>query len=224
MIKKAVVLTSGGVDSITCLAIALSQGFECYTLSFDYGQKNRAELKAARNLSHQLGAKAHQLIQLPIGHFGGSALTDPSIVVPHYKETEEIPVTYVPARNSIFLSIALAYAETINAYDIFIGVNAIDYSHYPDCRPEFIAQFQKLVNLATKQGMEGANYFIHAPIIQLSKADIIRCGIGLGVDYSQTISCYRADDNGLACGQCHACVLRKKGFLQAAIADPTKYI
>jgi 7-cyano-7-deazaguanine synthase len=222
--NKAVILTSGGLDSTTCLAIALSQGFECYTLAFDYGQKHRTELDAAANLSRLLGAKEHRVFHLPIGDLGGSALTDTNIDVPDYSASEAIPSTYVPARNTIFLSIALGYAEVIKAYDIFIGVSAVDYSHYPDCRPDYILQFQKLADLATKGAIEGTTCRIHTPIIDLSKAETINTGVALGVDYSKTISCYRANDKGYACGSCDSCVLRKKGFAEAGILDPTRYV
>lgn len=223
MIKKAVILLSGGLDSTTCLAIAKSQGFECYTLAFDYGQKHKSELHAAQKLSKMFNAKAHHVFHLPIGEFGGCALTDKNIAVPDYVGSSEIPTTYVPARNTIFLSIALGWAEILKAYDIFIGVSAVDYSNYPDCRPEFIAHFQKLCELATKEGVEGKKLHIHTPIIHLSKADTIKKGLELGVDYSQTISCYRADDEGYACGSCDSCTLRKKGFREAGLKDPTAY-
>lgn len=224
MIKKAVVLTSGGLDSTTCLAIARNEGFECYTLAFDYGQKHRAELYSAEAISKLLGAKAHKVFSLPISELGGSALTDATIEVPDHKDTSDIPVTYVPARNTIFLSIALAYAEVLGANDIFIGVSAVDFSHYPDCRPEYYIQFQKLVDLATKSSVEGTKMTIQTPIIHLSKAETILLGLKLGVDYSKTISCYRADDEGRACGNCDSCFLRKKGFREAGVQDSTLYV
>ena len=221
--KKAVILTSGGLDSATCLAIARSQGFECYTLAFDYGQKHCSELQAAARISKQLGAMEHKVFQLSIGQFGGSALTDATMMVPDFKPTSNIPSTYVPARNTIFLSIALGIAEILDANDIFVGVSSIDYSHYPDCRPEYIDQFQKLANLATKTGVENQGCKIHAPLILLSKAQTIQWGLKLGVDYSQTISCYRADEEGRACGRCDSCAFRKKGFQEANVVDPTIY-
>jgi 7-cyano-7-deazaguanine synthase len=223
MTKKAVILFSGGLDTTTCLAMAVAAGFECYTLSIDYGQKHRSELQAAAILSKKHGAKQHRLFQLPIDQFGGSALTDENLEVPDYQGTPDIPITYVPARNTIFLSLALGQAEALGAYDIFIGVSAIDYSHYPDCRPEFIAQFQTLADLATKTGTTGKRFTIHTPIINLSKAETIRTGLKLGVDYAMTVSCYRANNQGQACGSCDSCMLRKKGFQDLQTADPTVY-
>lgn len=221
--KKAVILASGGLDSTTCLAIALAKGYECYTLAFDYGQKHCAELVAAAKISRLLGAKEHKVFHLPIGDFGGSALTDGNIPVPTATTSSSIPATYVPARNTIFLSVALGYAEIINAFDIFMGVSAVDYSHYPDCRPEYIAQFQALADIATKTGVEGQSFNIQTPIIDLSKAETIQLGLSLGVDYSQTVSCYSANQDGLACGECDSCILRKKGFKEAGVDDPTCY-
>ncbi len=220
--KRAIVLLSGGLDSATTLAIARQQGHECYTLSFDYGQRHKSELQASAKLSQQLGAKAHKVIPIDLTAIGGSALTDNDIDVPQIRE-EGIPVTYVPARNTIFLSLALAWAEVLKAKTIFIGVNAVDYSGYPDCRPEFIAAFEKMANLATKAGVEGQYIHIETPLIQLSKAEIIQAGVKLGVDYSQTISCYQADSSGRACGKCDSCQFRAEGFRQAGIPDPTLY-
>ena len=220
--KKAVVLLSGGLDSVTTLAIALEKGFDCYAISFDYGQRHRYELTAAAKLAKQLGAIEHKVVGLDLGSIGGSALTDNNIDVPDHA-TDGIPVTYVPARNTIFLSIALGWAEVLESQDIFIGVNAVDYSGYPDCRPEFIAAFEKVASLATKMGVEGHPFIIHTPLIDLSKADIIRRGTTLGVDYAMTISCYNADENGLACGQCDSCRLRAEGFAAAGLGDPTLY-
>ncbi|HLB41893.1 MAG TPA: 7-cyano-7-deazaguanine synthase QueC [Gammaproteobacteria bacterium] len=222
--KKAVILLSGGLDSTTCLAYAKSQGFDCYALAFDYGQKHRAELGSAQALAEHFAAK-FTIFQLNIDQFGGSALTDPTLGVPDYHpENKEIPITYVPARNTIFLSIALAQAEVLGAKDIFIGVSFIDYSGYPDCRPEYIQAFQRLANLATKQGVEQGGITIHTPLIYLSKAKTIQLGIQLKVPYEMTISCYRANDLGEACGQCDSCSFRKKGFSEAGMADPTRYI
>ena len=220
--KKAVILLSGGLDSATTLAIARAQGFACYALSLDYGQRHRAELTAAARLAVREGVVAHKVIVLDLGQIGGSALTDPAIAVPD-KPTQGIPVTYVPARNTVFLSLALAWAEVLEARDLFIGVNAVDYSGYPDCRPEFIAAFERLANLATRAGVEGSRFVIHTPLISLSKADIIRRGSELGVDYSATVSCYSADKQGRACGLCDACRLRAAGFEAAGIPDPTPY-
>lgn len=215
-------LVSGGLDSATVLAVARQRGYRCHALSFDYGQRHRAELDAARRVAAALGAVEHRVLPLPIGGFGGSALTDAAIPVPE-QTAAGIPVTYVPARNTVFLACALAWAEVLGARDIFIGVNAIDYSGYPDCRPEFIAAFERLTNLATRGGVEGAVTHIHAPLIALSKADIIRRGVELGVDYSATVSCYQPDAQGGACGRCDACRLRRAGFEQAGVADPTRY-
>lgn len=221
--RRAIVLVSGGLDSATCLAIAKSQGYDCYALSFDYGQRHSAELQAAQTVSTSFGAKAHKVIKLGLGDIGGSALTDSAIDVPT-TPSEGIPVTYVPARNTVFLSLALGWAEVLEAYDIFIGVNAVDYSGYPDCRPEFIQAFEAMANLATKAGVEGKHFSIHTPLIDLSKAEIIQQGTALGVDYSMTVSCYSADDDGRACGECDSCRLRAAGFAAAAIADPTSYV
>lgn len=221
--KKAVVLLSGGLDSTTCLAIAKQKGFSCYALSFDYGQKHRSELEAAKNIAKNLGAVKHEIVTLSIGSLGGSALTDDAIDVQNYAGENKIPVTYVPARNTVFLSIALGWAEILGAEAIFIGVTAIDYSGYPDCRPEYIAAFQNMANLATKAGLEGNTINIDTPLIDLSKADIIKLGNSLGVDYSLTVSCYKANSFGEACGECDSCFLRKKGFLDAMISDQTKY-
>ncbi len=220
--KRAVILLSGGLDSVTTLAIAKQQGFECYTLSFDYGQRHDAELVAAKALSAQMGAIEHKVIKIDLRSIGGSALTDDAIAVPDHHEAG-IPVTYVPARNTVFLSIALGWAEVLQAHAIFVGVNAVDYSGYPDCRPEYISAFEKLANLATKAGVEGQYLHIHTPLIALTKSEIIKQGIVLGVDYSQTISCYQADLDGRACGQCDSCRFRQQGFQQAGMDDPTRY-
>lgn len=221
MTKKAVVLLSGGLDSITALAIAKAEGYNCYTISFDYGQRHKTELTAAQKLAEKTGVQAHKVIQIDLRTIGGSALTD-EIDVP---ETEQsgIPVTYVPARNTVFLSIALGWAEVLNAEAIFVGVNAVDYSGYPDCRPEFIQAFEKLANLATKSAVEGNPLYIRAPLMKLSKSEIIQRGTELGIDYSETISCYQADAQGRACGKCDSCRLRRQGFLDAGVADPTRY-
>ena len=221
--KRAVILLSGGLDSATCLAIARDMGFETYALSVAYGQRHAAELDAARRVAASLGAREHRVASVELGQFGGSALTDENIPVPVEGSSTGIPVTYVPARNTVMLSIALAWAEVLGATDIFVGVNAVDYSGYPDCRPEFIAAFETMANLATKTGVEGARLKIHAPLIDLSKAAIIQRGTALGVDYSQTVSCYQADAAGRACGVCDACRLRRAGFEAAAIPDPTRY-
>lgn len=223
MNAKAIVLLSGGLDSATCLAIARSQGFDCYCLSFNYGQRHRAELLAAARVVKSLGAVEHRVIDFGLAQFGGSALTDASIAVPTGGVQPGIPVTYVPARNTIMLSLALAWAEVLGSHDIFVGVNAVDYSGYPDCRPEFIAAFETLANLATKAGVEGQKLQVHAPLIDLSKAEIIRTGHALGVDYGLTVSCYLADELGLACGVCDSCRLRAEGFTAAGIPDPTLY-
>lgn len=222
MKSPAVVLLSGGLDSATVLAIARDAGYACHALSIDYGQRHAAELAAAARLAASLGAVEHRVIRLGLGDFGGSALTDASIAVPE-APTEGIPVTYVPARNTVMLALALAWAEVLGARDIFIGVNAVDYSGYPDCRPEFIEAFERMANLATRAGVEGTRLIIHAPLQHLSKAGIIRRGTALGVDYGQTVSCYQADEAGRACGVCDACRLRRQGFAQAGIADPTVY-
>ena len=221
MSKKAVVLLSGGLDSATVLAIAQAQGFECYCLSFDYGQRHIAELNAAQQIATQAGA-VHRVAQVDLRAFGGSALTDDAFAVPT-SPTEGIPITYVPARNTIMLSYALAWAEVLTAQDIFIGVNAVDYSGYPDCRPDYIAAFERMANLATKAGVEGGYLRIHTPLIDLSKAQIVQQGTQLGVDYAQTVSCYQADEHGRACGECDSCRLRRKGFVDAGLVDPTRY-
>ena len=223
MKKNAVVLLSGGLDSATCLAIAKSQGFNCYCLSLDYHQRHIAELNAAQNIAAKLGAKEHKTAQLDLILFGGSALTDNEIQVPE-SESEGIPVTYVPARNTIMLSLSLAWAEVLGTQDIFIGVNALDYSGYPDCRGEYVAAFQQMANLATKSAVEGRTITVHAPLIDMTKSEIITKGTALGVDYSMTVSCYQADALGRACGLCDSCRLRKEGFNKAKIADPTVYI
>ena len=220
--QRAVILVSGGLDSTTVLAMARSQGYACYTLSFDYGQRNRAELLAAERVSITLGDVEHKVVHLNLDSIGGSALTDTAIAVPE-EETEGIPVTYVPARNTVFLSIALGWAEVLGADDIFIGVNAVDYSGYPDCRPEYIAAFEAMANLATKAGVEGRKVTIHTPLIAMGKDAIIEAGITLGVDYSLTVSCYQASEEGLACGLCDSCRLRRNGFEQAGVPDPTRY-
>ncbi len=224
MNASAVVLLSGGLDSATCLAIARSQGFDCYCLSFDYGQRHSAELRAAERVAQALGAAEHRILSLDLAQFGGSALTDTRIAVPTEGVQPGIPVTYVPARNTIMLSLALAWAEVLGSRDIFVGVNAVDYSGYPDCRPDYIAAFETLANLATRAGVEGARLTIHAPLIELSKADIIRKGVELGVDYASTVSCYRADTDGHACGACDSCRLRAEGFATAGFTDPTRYL
>jgi len=220
--RKAMVLVSGGLDSATTLAMARQQGFTCYAMSFDYGQRHRCELEAAVRVSTMLGASEHRVITLDLRQFGGSALTDDAIAVPE-QPGEGIPLTYVPARNTIFLSFALAWSEVLGARDIFIGVNAVDYSGYPDCRPEFIRAYEQMANLATRAGVEGRPFTIHAPLIEMSKAEIIRQGTALGVDYGQTISCYNPDEAGRACGRCDSCRLRAAGFAAAGVADPTRY-
>ena len=222
MTNKAIVLLSGGLDSATTLAIAQSEGYACYCLSLDYGQRHRAELDAAAQLAASLGAAEHRVLKVDLTTFGGSALTAQNLAVPT-TPVEGIPITYVPARNTIMLSLALAWSEVLGAHDIFIGANAVDYSGYPDCRPEYIAAFERLAKLATKAGVEGAAFHIRAPLIALSKADIIRRGSALGVDFARTVSCYQADAAGRACGECDSCRLRKKGFAEAGIADPTLY-
>lgn len=220
--KKAVVLLSGGLDSATCLALAKAEGYQPVALSFDYGQRHHAELAAARRVAAAFGVADHRILRLDLGAIGGSALTDASIAVPTESSTG-IPVTYVPARNTVFLSFALGLAEVMAADDIFIGVNAVDYSGYPDCRPEFIQAFERMANLATKAGVEGHRMHIHTPLIALSKAEIIRSGLRLGVDYALTVSCYQADAEGRACGRCDSCRLRRQGFADAGVADPTRY-
>ena len=221
--SKAIVLLSGGLDSTTVLAIAKAHNFECYALSFDYGQKQRSELESAKTIANQSKVAEHRIMKISLADIGGSALTDDKIDVPKYSESDEIPVTYVPARNTIFLSFALAWAEVIDCQKIFIGVNALDYSGYPDCRPEFIKAFEDMANLATKQSVEGEKIEIKTPLISMTKAEIIQKGLSLGIDYSQTISCYLANSNGEACGECDACVLRINGFNNANIKDPTFY-
>ena len=222
MSKKAVILVSGGLDSTTVVAMAKSQGYDCYTLSFDYGQRHRSELEAAQRVSKLMAVREHKVVKLDLGTIGGSALTDASIDVPE-EETSGIPVTYVPARNTVFLSIALGWAEVLGANDIFLGVNAVDYSGYPDCRPEYISAFESVANLATKSAVEGQKLSIHAPLIDMTKAQIVHAGLALGVDYSQTVSCYQANLEGLACGRCESCRLRRQGFEQAGVEDPTRY-
>ena len=223
MTKKAIVLLSGGLDSTTCLAIAKSHGYDCYALSFSYGQKHSSELEAAKKISESESIILHKIIDLDLGSFGGSALTDDSIEVP-VDETDGIPVTYVPARNTVFLSVALAWAEVLKADAIFVGVNAVDYSGYPDCRPEYIEAFQNMADLATKTGIEGHGVKIKTPLIDLTKVEIIKLGYSLGIDYSQTVSCYQADDLGKACGECDSCRIRALAFDKADIADPTLYV
>ncbi len=221
--KPAVILLSGGLDSATTLVIARAQGFDAHCLSVDYGQRHGAKLSAAARVAVSLGAREHRTVHLDMNQFGGSALTDPAIAVPTGGLAPGIPVTYVPARNTIMLSLALAWAEVLDSQDIFVGVNAVDYSGYPDCRPEFIRAFETLANLATKSAMEGRRLAVHAPLIDLSKAEIIRRGSKLGVDYGLTVSCYQADAEGRACGLCDACRLRREGFAAAGMADPTRY-
>lgn len=224
-VKKAVILISGGLDSATCLAIAQAEGYQCYGLSFDYGQRARSELDAARRVVASGGVEQHLVIPLGMGAMGGSALTDSALTIPESGViADEIPITYVPARNTVFLSYALGWAEVLGADAIFIGVNALDYSGYPDCRPAFIEAFENMANLATRAGIEGQRIRVHAPLIDLSKAQIIAAGTRLGVDYSQTVSCYQADTEGRACGRCDSCRLRHKGFLEAGVDDPTLYL
>lgn len=220
--KKAVILLSGGLDSATVVAMAKAQGYACYTMSFDYGQRHRSELQAAERVAQQLGVVEHKVIGLNLNGMGGSALTDSSIAVPE-TPGEGIPVTYVPARNTVFLSLALGWAEVLGARDIFIGVNAVDYSGYPDCRPEFVEAFERMANLATKAGVEGQGFRIQAPLQFLSKAQIVEAGMAQGVDYGLTVSCYQADDDGRACGKCDSCRLRTAGFAEAGVKDPTRY-
>ena len=219
--ERAIILVSGGLDSATVLAIARQAGYECHSLAFDYGQRHRAELHAGERIAAAAGIE-HRILKLDLGALGGSALTDTGIDVPE-ERSEGIPVTYVPARNTVFLSMALAWAEVLEARHIFIGVNAVDYSGYPDCRPEFVKAFETMANLATKAGVEGKGLQIHTPLIDLSKADIIRKGTTLGVDYAETVSCYQANDAGEACGRCDSCYLRKQGFEEAGVADATRY-
>lgn len=224
---RAIVLVSGGLDSATVLAIAQSRGFDCFTLSFDYGQRHRAELVAAERLSRAMGAREHRIARVDLGSLGGSALTDTSIAVPEHQSptvpSQGIPITYVPARNTVFLSYALAYAEVVAAQTIFIGVNAVDYSGYPDCRPAYIAAFEIMANLATRAGVEGHRLRIEAPLIDLTKGGIIAAGLALGVNYAATVSCYQANEAGEACGCCDSCHLRRQGFMDAGVADPTRY-
>jgi len=221
--SKAIILLSGGLDSTTVLAIAKEQGYECYALSFDYGQKQRSELKSSKKISNQFQVIEHRIMRISLNDIGGSALTEKNISIPKYSDSNEIPITYVPARNTIFLSFALAWAEVIDCQNIFIGVNALDYSGYPDCRPEFIKAFENMANLATKQSVEGDRTNIMTPLINMSKAEIIQTGLRLGVNYSETTSCYDANANGEACGECDACVLRRNGFNNAKVNDPTHY-
>jgi len=221
--SKAVILLSGGLDSTTVLSIAKSNGFECYALSFDYGQKQLSELISAKIIAENFGVTEHRIMRVCLDDIGGSALTDPTLEVPKFNQNNEIPITYVPARNTIFLSFALAWAEVLDAQSIFIGVNALDYSGYPDCRPEYIKAYETMANLATKQSVEGEKIQIHTPLISLTKAEIIKQGQTLGVDYSITTTCYQANDRGEACGICDACVLRRQGFEKAGVSDPTHY-
>lgn len=220
--KRAVVLVSGGLDSATVLAMARAQGYECYALSFDYGQRHSSELLASAKVARAAGVVDHRIIKLDLRAIGGSALTDDSISVPE-SPSEGIPVTYVPARNTVFLSIALGYAEVLDADAIYIGVNAVDYSGYPDCRPEFIQAFEQMARLATRAGVEGQQLRVEAPLLEMSKAEIIRTGTELGVDYGLTVSCYQADGQGRACGRCDSCRLRQEGFAAAGVPDPTHY-
>lgn len=221
--SKAVILLSGGLDSATVLAIAAAAGYECYALSFDYGQRHVAELDAARRVATDGGAVEHRIIQLDLSSIGGSALTDPAIDVPE-TPSSGIPVTYVPARNTVFLAVALGWAEVLGAHDIFVGINAVDYSGYPDCRPAFVEAFERLANVAVKAAVEGASFQVHAPLIENTKGEIIHRGMALEVNYSNTVSCYQADDLGRACGRCDACRLRATGFEDAGVPDPTRYI
>jgi 7-cyano-7-deazaguanine synthase len=221
-VGKAVILLSGGLDSATCLALAREQGYDCHALSLDYGQRHAAELAAAQRVARALGVREHKTVRLDLGEIGGSALTDPAIAVPE-APAEGIPVTYVPARNTVFLALALGWAEVLGAWDLFVGVNAVDYSGYPDCRPEYIAEFERLANLATKAGVGGGHFHVRAPLISMTKAEIIRTGVRLGVPYAETVSCYRADAQGRACGRCDSCRLRAAGFAAAGVADPTRY-
>ena len=226
MTKKAVILLSGGLDSATCLAVARRDGFETYALSFSYGQRHTSELDAARRVARAGGAKEHRIFDLGLSQWGGSALTDPALAVPKGESADAegiIPITYVPARNLVFLSLAAAWAETLDANDLFIGVNSVDYSGYPDCRPEFIDAFRRAVTLGTRTADDGGEWRIHAPLQHLGKAEIIRLGVSLGVDYSLTVSCYEADSEGRACGDCASCHLRREGFRAAGVPDPTCY-
>lgn len=222
MTKKAVILLSGGLDSATCLAVAVDQGYACHALSINYGQRHAAELNAARRVAGYFQVAEHRVLDIDLTGIGGSALTDTAIAVPE-QPAAGIPITYVPARNTIFLSLALAYAEVLDACDIFIGVNAVDYSGYPDCRPEFIAAFENLARLATRAGVEGREFKFHTPLIELGKAEIIKTGINLNVDYALTVSCYQADTDGRACGVCDSCRIRAEGFRRANVPDPTRY-
>lgn len=224
MKKKCVVLLSGGLDSSTCLVVAKAAGYDCFTLSIDYGQKHLAELNASATIAQSLSNNPHKVVQINLDSIGGSALTDQSIDVPDFDDTDDaIPSTYVPARNTVFLSTALAYAEVVGAEAIYIGVTAVDYSGYPDCRAEYIQAFEKMANLATKAGVEGQQLKIITPLIDLNKAQIIQLGDSLGLDYSQTVSCYRANEAGEACGECDSCYYRQKGFQDAGLSDPTRY-
>ncbi len=221
---SALVLLSGGLDSATTLAMARAEGFECYAISFAYGQRHRVELDAAETIARQFAVLEHRIVPIDLSAFGGSALTDNAIDIPEASEVsgDTIPVTYVPARNTVFLSLALAWSEVLGVRDIFMGVNAVDYSGYPDCRPEFILAFETMANLATKAGVEGDRFTIHTPLIDMRKADIIQRGLALGVDYRQTVSCYQPNDQGEACGRCASCRLRREGFAQSGVADPTR--
>ncbi len=220
MQQRAVILLSGGLDSATCLAIAKHDGYECYALTFDYGQRHRVELTTAKNTAQHFDVKQHKIISLDLRQIGGSALTDATLEVPNYRGTADIPITYVPARNTIFLSVALGWAEVLNASAIFIGASFVDYSGYPDCRPEYFKAFQQLTHLATKAGVEGKPITLHTPLLHLSKAETIKLGLTLGVDYGKTVSCYRVSETGMACGQCDSCTLRLKGFQELKIKDP----
>lgn len=224
MKKKAVVLFSGGLDSTTCLAIVKAQGFDCYALSVDYGQKNKIELERAKKTAQKLGVIQHKILHASLTDWHGSSLVDQNLAVPDHNDKTSIPSTYVPARNTIFLSFALGWAEVIGAQDIFYGANILDYSGYPDCRPEYMQAFEQMANLATKKGIEGSHFKIHAPLLKMNKCKIIQEGMRLGIDYSQTLSCYRPDGQGRACGSCDSCTYRKKGFLEAGVADPTVYV
>lgn len=224
MTKKAIVLFSGGVDSTTCLAIAKQEGYRVYALSFQYGQRHQAELEAAKKIADLYQVKEHKIFSLDLSSFSGSALTNLDLAVPDFNESQGIPVTYVPARNTIFISLALGYAETLEAYDIFIGSNAVDYSGYPDCRPEYFKAFQTLIGVGTKMGVEGRSLTLHTPLLYLSKKEILRLGAQLKIDYRMTVSCYRSNAAGQACGTCDSCVYRKKGFKEADLEDPTRYV
>ena len=221
--KKAVILFSGGLDSTTCLAMAKADGFACFALSFSYGQRHEAELKAAKNIAKKMRVVEHRVLSLDMGQFGGSSLTDGSLTVPDFEASAEVPNTYVPARNTVFLSLALGYAEVVGAQAIYIGANSVDYSNYPDCREDYLHAFQTLANLATRSGREGKAISTHAPLLHLSKADIIQAGMALGIDYGKTVSCYRLDAEGRACGSCDSCTFRAKGFSEAGFNDPTHY-